>query len=343
MALAGFGLAWLAALGLRALERRIRPSWVGLFALAVGTVQLADQGGIAHRLTLMEEGSILTSAPRLVESLKSAGPKGRTVDAPPLRIFPNDLYVSRPIPSPKGIEDSTLGLCGSLVPEYASVFGVGYMFELDYDLSLPRTVFDWTTLLYSAVSTGRPVVGNLLRAVGIDALIRSERGPDGRFEPRLYFTTHPLPPFRFVSRIVLQRDERRRFSLMLNEGFRPDTAYVRELRGGAPARLGSGRIVQLRDRASGLELLVEVTGEYPAFLLVNRLHEAACEGELDGRPIEVAETAVGFAGTLIPPGRHQLRLRPETRWVKIGAFMSILSLLVLAFVCSKPVTRRREP
>lgn len=58
---------------------------------------------------------------------------------------------------------------------------------------------------------------------------------------------------------------------------------------------------------------------------------------MDGRPAQLVEANFGFGGIVVPPGRHEIRLRPETRWVKIGALMSVASAIVLL-----TMTRRRR-
>jgi hypothetical protein len=74
--------------------------------------------------------------------------------------------------------------------------------------------------------------------------------------------------------------------------------------------------------------------------MLYRLREAAEEAALDGLPAPVSQVAFGFAGLSVPPGRHALRLRPDTRWVKIGAVISAVTSLALAAVLL--VRRRRD-
>ena len=74
--------------------------------------------------------------------------------------------------------------------------------------------------------------------------------------------------------------------------------------------------------------------------MLYRLWEAAEEATIDGRPARVSRVAFGFAGLAVPPGRHALRLRPDTRWVKIGAMISAFTALVLgaALLVARPPT-----
>ncbi|MGZ6970422.1 MAG: hypothetical protein ACXVID_02020 [Thermoanaerobaculia bacterium] len=95
----------------------------------------------------------------------------------------------------------------------------------------------------------------------------------------------------------------------------------------------------MADRPAGLFLDVEVDGPGPGFLMLYRLREAAEEATLDGRPVSVSQVAFGFAGLSVPPGRHSLRLRPVTRWVKIGAVVSAVTSLALAVILLAPWRR----
>jgi hypothetical protein len=66
-----------------------------------------------------------------------------------------------------------------------------------------------------------------------------------------------------------------------------------------------------------------------------RVREAVEEATLDGRIVDTTPMAFGFAGVRVPPGRHRLALRPDTRWVKIGAVLTALSAAALAFVWAR--------
>jgi hypothetical protein len=64
-----------------------------------------------------------------------------------------------------------------------------------------------------------------------------------------------------------------------------------------------------------------------------RLREAVEEAAVDGRRVETVPMAFGFAGLRVPPGRHAVALRPDARWVKIGAVVTAVTaaVLMLAF------------
>ncbi len=101
-----------------------------------------------------------------------------------------------------------------------------------------------------------------------------------------------------------------------------------------------GRLLSVRDGGGALHLVVEADGPADAFLMLFRLRQACAEATLDGRPVLVASTDFGFAGVRIPPGRHVVRLRPDTRWVKIG-FVGTVAGIVAWLILAVRSRRRR--
>ncbi len=334
MILSGFGLAWLAALGLArlvlAISPRSRRIVLPLLALAV----FLDREGTARRLSPVSDAALLKERPRLLAPLPEAAG-----DAPPPRLFFNDAYQPVPVYDTRDIGAATRVGCETLLPAYASLFGIGYQFEVDYDLSLSAETSEWARLLSRAVRETPSLALRFVRAAGVSAIVKSERGNDGRYRSHLARIGNALPPYRFAAHVVASADARAVFARLLEDGFSPDTAYVDAAMPGVSASPAPGRILSAADRPSGLFLDVEVDGPAPGFLMLYRLREAAEEATLDGRPVPVSRVAFGFAGLPVPPGRHSLRLRPDTRWVKIGALISVLTSLTLAATVLAP--RRR--
>ena len=333
--LAGFGLATLAALGLARLDASLSPRArrvvLPLLALAV----LVDREPMARGLSPMDDGSVLSQPPALLG--RFSPPAG---DAPPPRIFHRDLYAPVPAYDTQDLAASNRTARASLLPAYASLFGAGYVFEKDYDLSLSVEVFEWMRLFGRAVPTPDPLPLRIVRAAGASAVLASERGPDGRYRPRLLRITDPVLPYRFASRVVAGDDAPAVFRRFLEDRADAGTAYVDVALPGFPDAPGAGRILGLRDRPSGLSVDVEVDGPGEAFLMLWRVREAVEDATLDGRRTAVVPMAFGFAGARIPPGRHILALRPETRWVKIGALVTASTAAALALAWA---LRRRGP
>lgn len=328
--LAGFGLATLAALGLArldaALSRRSRRVVLPLLAFAI----LVDRESVARGLSPTEDGSVLTRPPTLLDTLPAHG-----ADEPPPRIFYRDLYAPVPAYDTHDLEASDRTARESLLPAYASLFGVGYVFEKDYDLSLSVEAFEWMRLFTRVVPAPGPLPLRIVRAAGASAVLASERGENGRYRPRLRRIADAVPPFRFASRVVSSDDTRAVFGRLLEDGASPGTAYVDAALPLFPAVPGAGRVLAVRDRPSGLALDVEVDGPGEGFLMLWRLREAVEEAAVDGRVTETVPMGFGFAGLRVPPGRHTLALRPETRWVKIGAMITAATAAALALAWAR--------
>ena len=334
MILVGFGLAWLAALGLSRLALAISPRALRIVLPLLALAVFLDREEMARRLSPVEDAAVLTQRPPLLAALPEA-----SGDAPPPRLFFNDAYKPAPVYDTRDIGAASRVGCETLLPAYASLFGVGYQFEVDYDLSLSAEAFEWTRLLSRAVPETPSLALRFVRGAGVSAIVKSDQGTDGRYRPHLTRIGNSLPPYRFAARVVASADARLVFARLLEDGFSADTAYVDAALPGVPASPAAGRILSAADRSSGLFLDVEVDGPAPGFLMLYRLREAAEEATLDGRQVPVSQVAFGFAGLPVPPGRHALRLRPDTRWVKIGALISALTALTLAAALLAP--RRR--
>jgi hypothetical protein len=337
--LAGFGLATLAALGLKALSERLSPRASRLFFPLAALAVLMDREGIARRLSATEDGSVLTVRPTILQSIPLA-----PGDTPRPRLFHRDSYAPTPVFDARSLARSNRIAIGSLMPEYVSLFGVASVFELDYDLSLPVEAFEWTRLLRQAVPAPGPLPALLVKSAGAAAVVKSELAPDGQPVVRLGAFEEPVPPWRFASRIVSDEDGKRLFSRFLTEGADPHAAWVDAPLPGPvlPAIPAAGRVVSVRDGADALDLDVSVEGPGEGFLLVYRLRWATEEAFLDGRGVATEGASFGFTGLRIPAGRHTVRLRPPTRWVKIGLLISALSALALgAAVAFDPARGRR--
>ncbi len=333
--LAGFGFAWVAALGLSALTRFLSPRGLRIVLPLLAVAVLADREGIARGLVLMDDAAVLERAPALLAPLLPL-PEG----APPPRLFYQDLYAPVPVYDTRDLAVSGRVARQSLLPAYASLFGVGYQFEVDYDLSLPMEAYEWERMLARAVPESPALARLFVRGAGVAAVVRTAPDADGRFGPTLERIVDAVPPYRFAARLVASDNAPEVFRRLLKDGFPVDTAYVDEPVPGLSEAPSVGRILSVADRPSALTLEVEVPGPEHGFLMLYRLRDAVEDATLDGRRVSAFRLAFGFAGVDVPPGRHSLRLRPDTRWVKIGSVISLLAALSLAGIL---VARRRIP
>jgi hypothetical protein len=333
--LAGFGLAILAALGLKAVAGLVGPRLLRVLLPLVAFAVLFDREEIARRLSPTEEGSVLTARPALLRSLPAA-----SGDSPRPRLFHWDSYAPVPAFDTRSLSDSNRVAWRSLMPEYQSLFGVAGVFELDYDVSLPLEAFEWTRMLRQAVPAPGPLPARIVKAAGASAIVRSEITPEGR-HVKLGTFEDPVPPWRFASRVVTAENGPQLFTRFLEEGADPGAAYADAPLPGLPVAPSAGRVVSVRDGADALDLGVEVQGPGEGLLMVYRLRWATEEAILDGRRATTEGVGFGFTGLRVPAGRHDVRLRPPTRWVKIGLVIAVLSALALGAVVAFDPARRR--
>ncbi len=330
-ALFGFGLATLAALGLSRIDARLGPRSRRVVLPLLAFAILLDRERTARTLSPVDDASALRRPPEILAPLLAKA------GASPPRIFHRDLYAPVPAYDTRDLSASNRTAREALLPAYASLFGAGYVFEKDYDLSLSAEAFQWQRLFARALKTESPLPMRFVRAAGANAVLESGRGADGRYRPRLAPVADAVAPFRFATRVVASSDGRAVFARFLEDGAPADTAYVEaDLPGlGPPA---AGRVLSVKDRPAGLELDVEAAGPGDAVLMAWRLREAAAEARVDGRPVAALPMGFGFTAVRVPPGRHAVTLRPDTRWVKIGVVISAATALGLVFAAAR---RRR--
>lgn len=100
--------------------------------------------------------------------------------------------------------------------------------------------------------------------------------------------------------------------------------------------------------AQGAAEIVELTGESlevvtqsaaPSFLVTSDLHYPGWEATVDGQPARVLQTDYVLRGVAVPAGRHRVRFEFRPRSLKLGAGLSLASLLVVAG-CALALARR---
>jgi hypothetical protein len=322
-----FGLGLLTILGMRALERVLSPRSRRVLLPLLAFAVVLDRERVARLLVELAPPEALARPPSLLATLPPAPP-----DAPPPRLFHAPSYAPVPAYESRDMEKANRWDRESLSPEYATLFGYAYFLELDYDYSLPREAFEWGRFLHKAVPARTGLDDRLLRAGGVAAKIVT-RFSGGELGLRLGAFKDPLSPYRFARRAVFDTDGKRLLGRLLDEAFEPGTAYVHA--SDAPSALSVGRVLRVADRPSALTIDADVTGPGASVLMVHRLGVATSDATLDGSPVATRDLSFGFTEVTVPPGRHLVRLRPSTRWVKIGATLTGISLLVLVALASR--------
>jgi len=334
LVLTAFGAAWLAALGLGAIARRVRTRGAIIVALLVAAI-LVDRERTARRLLETDDGSCLTEPPAFLRPMLAPG--GSRDPAARPRLFHFDGWAPVPRFDVNDLLASNRAARASLDPAYGSLFGAAYLLEPDYDVSLPQEAGEWNRLIARSAPVSSGMTLRMARSVGATAVLRSVQGNDGRFVPALRPLLDPVSPFRFVTRVVSDPNGPHLFKRFLDEGADPLAAWV--VRPGPEAVTGTaaGTVLSVQDRADGLFLDVNVKGPGSGYLALWRLRVATEEATLDGRPVPVEDAAFGFSGLPVPPGPHRLRFRPAAGPVRWGLGAAAIG----GVACTVLWTRRR--
>jgi len=317
----GFGVVWLASLGAAALERKLGGRGRAFVFAALALLLVFDRASITARLLPVSPVSLLEERPPVLAALDV--PAGG--ESPP-RIFPLAMYRAAGGNAPSDPHDTGAWATRWAFPFSTSRFGAATVFERDYDAALPRPQLEWV-LFVEGSPEGSVVPAALARAAGALGTVVGKAGPAGRDAPELRFFRDPVPPFRFVDRVVRGDDARELATRFLREGVPVGAAFVAG--GGADHVPSRGQVLRVSDRPSGLELEVRVAGPEPAYLLVCRPLAATREAVLDGARVAVDDANFGFSGLAVPMGHHVLQLRPRRGWLIIAAMSSALALAIL--------------
>jgi Bacterial membrane protein YfhO len=192
----------------------------------------------------------------------------------------------------------------------------------------------------------------LLRMLGVAYLI----GPTAldvpgiervaQLEPALdhaYRIADSLPSAHLVSRLRVARTELEALNLLIRPDFRPkEEAVVSDLPAGWQDGVSDeslatvGSIVREPDRVTAT-----VSAKNRAFLVLNDAYFPGWEAHLDGAPSGIYRTNVFVRGLVVPPGTHVVDLVYRPASFRIGAWVSIASLLLLVAVLAS-AARRRE-
>lgn len=316
----GFGIVWLAALGAAAIERAVPARRALAFGL-LGLLLAADRAVLTPRLLPMSDAAILAERPSVLASLASARD-----DEPPPRLLPLPGSELPPGSTSNDPVESGPSMTAWAIPWTFTRFGVASVHEADYDAALPRAQLEWAMLLEKAPPAGT-LAAALARSAGAVAVVAPEASPGGRPVARLLPVASPVPPVRFVSRVVREPGPLAASTRFLRDRAPVDAAVLSAP--GPPLVPSAGRVLRVSDRPDRLEVEVEVAGPAPGYLYVARPFVAARRATLDGRPAVVEDANVGYTGLAVPPGRHVVRLRPSGGWLMIAAVMTILGLLAL--------------
>jgi hypothetical protein len=99
----------------------------------------------------------------------------------------------------------------------------------------------------------------------------------------------------------------------------------------APA---SGTVDAVRERASEIHLSVTAAGR--AFLIASVTSNRYWRATIDGNPVSLEPTNIGFQGMVVPPGSHLVEMRYRNPLVSVGIAISLVVLAALGLLIARP-------
>jgi len=161
---------------------------------------------------------------------------------------------------------------------------------------------------------------------------------------RVFALDAPLGRAYAVRFVAPARDEDRAAQILALPDFDPRVAAVTTAEDFAGEYPGSERCVirWLRDEPEELALQVEAPA--PAFVVVADSDFPGWTATVDGRPTRIAPTNLLVRGVALPPGRHTLAMRYETRGMRTGLSATRLGWALWAIGCIAwlALARRRD-
>ena len=239
-----------------------------------------------------------------------------------------------------------------LLPYSGGLWQIAYALNADYDLMLtpwgsyaarllPRATEpapderEWSSNLLGAWDVRLVVVPRSPAEVLAD--LRRTRRPPARY--RGLANTRVLPRFRFVRRVGRLESPTGAVEALRAVGY-----DLRDRDGcvgsGAPppARFEPARLLAVED--GGQVVRLRYRAEEAAFLVAAVTYDEGWTATLeDGGTAPACPTLLGQIGLRLPAGEHEVELRYRDPWVRVGASVSALALLV----CVLALRRLRRP
>ena len=106
----------------------------------------------------------------------------------------------------------------------------------------------------------------------------------------------------------------------------------------------------MRESANAARIAVHATGQ--AFLVMSVTAHRYWSATIDGKPAVLVPTNIAYQGIVVPAGDHVIEMRYRNPMVWVGAAITLLALLGLAFIArawpapataGSPAARRIPP
>lgn len=283
--------------------------------------------------------------------------------------LPQDSFYPEPSIIAEAVERQADGrvvfLQQTALPDVQLMFGLSDIRGLDYPLGRYADYLDTTGDRIPWINNGiliRTVESPLTQALGVEYVVTTRAelpwaGPglvevarDG--EVVLAALPNPIPRGRLLQQVELAADDeaaltalRARPGAVLERVILSDslaTRVVAELVGGTPESDGDVLLVLDEPRHQDWR----VTTTQPTLLVVSDAYYPGWQATLDGEAAELLRANVAFRAVAVPAGEHIVEFRYEPRSVRVGLWISLLSLagalgLLVASVLPWPSRRAR--
>ena len=151
----------------------------------------------------------------------------------------------------------------------------------------------------------------------------------GRFkeaQPVDFVRTAEYPRYYFADEVVSIRNTAEFVNNLKNKKYSSRVAFVQ-----FPSfKSASGEIREAVEKANSIRLDVEAAGK--GFLVLSVTPHKYWRATLDGSPVKLHRTNIGYQGVVVPAGRHTLEMRYRNPVVMVGGAISIAAILGLGIL-----------
>jgi Bacterial membrane protein YfhO len=333
------------ALFLRQAEKAV--PWSGLAALLVAS----DLARASWGVNPLAPSALFQARPVLLDTLKAHGAALRLYNAASRPERPPEMPVRGPA-NWRPEWTRTLGVIDRLIPPTPLRWALFGSFDGDFT-GLAGTCYSELTTLTNAVRD-RVEGTALLRLGGVDYVVTLDPGVFGGSLPEaaradsvysspvfLLSVPNTLPRVYVVDGIrpVAEADAE---NVLVAGGFDPNREVLLTGSGEASASHvgfhGAARL--LSRRTDWLSLEADLDG--PGVLVVLEAYHPGWQATVDGHPAPVLRANALFRGIPLGPGHHRAEMVFRPRSVKLGAALSLVSLLGVLGLGAREAARRRR-
>lgn len=218
--------------------------------------------------------------------------------------------------------------------------GIRTVLERDYDKTALLPTIDLTDSVWDVKRSGRTdwyvpfmAMSNAwYRAVYRDFNSENKRihGDWTKSIPVTFLPAPHYPRYYFANQIVTIKD-RDDFVKKLSANSYSDRVAFVERPGFVPA---NGVVRSVHETANSAVLEVDSSGQ--SFLVMSVTPHKYWSITIDGRGVPAVVTNIGFQGIIVTPGHHRVVMRYSNPLVKIGAAISLVTLIILLFMIFTP-------